>query len=148
MTVFERLLRDTKNELPGAGVDRFVVDEAFVADPTAALARTLAEGAERLRARQEHTTADAVAAYAEDFRRVHGVMLRFDDDATHGLAEKSQAENVSVRELCDRLFKDYQFGLKLIQRNTGQSVFTLPALAVQEPDKFISELVVKSYQQQ
>ena len=147
VTVFERLLRATKYELPGAGVDRLTVDETFVADPAAGLSRLLAEGAARLRERQEHTTADAVAAYAEDFRRAHGVMLRFDDEATHRLAERARAEQVSARALCDRLFKDYQFGLKLIQRNTGQSVFTLAASAVDEPDRFISELVVKSYQQ-
>ena len=146
VTVFERLLRETKYELPGAGMDRFVIDETFVADPAAGLARLLAEGTERLRARQEHTTADAVAAYAEEFRRAHGVMLRFDDGATHRLAERAQAQQVSARALCDRLFKDYQFGLKLIQKNTGQSVFTLPTAAVDAPDQFISELVVKSYQ--
>ena len=145
VTVFERLLRETKYALPGAGVDRLAVDEAFVADPAGSLARLLIEGAGRLRERQEHTTADAVGAYAEDFRRAHGVMLRFDDEATHRLAEKAAAEQVAARELCDRLFKDYQFGLKLIQKNTGQSVFTLPASAVDAPDKFISDLVVKSY---
>ncbi len=147
VTVFERLLRETKYELPGAGVDRLVVDHTFVADPAGGLARLLAEGAERLRERQEHTTADAVAAYAEEFRRAHGVMLRFDEEATHRLAERAQTEQVSARALCDRLFKDYQFGLKLIQKNTGQSVFVLPASAVDAPDKFISELVVQSYQQ-
>ena len=147
VTVFERLLRETKYELPGAGVERLVVDETFVADPVAGLARLLADGAERLRARQEHTTADAVAAYAEQFHRTHGVMLRFDEDATHRLAEKAETEQVSARELCDRLFKDYQFGLKLIQKNTGQSVFNLPGTAVDDPDKFVSELVVKSYRQ-
>lgn len=147
VTVFERLLRETKYELPGAGVDRLLVDETFVANPVGGLARLLTAGLERLRERQEHTTADAMAAYAEDFRRAHGVMLRFEEGATHRLAEIAQAEQVSARVLCDRLFKDYQFGLKLIQKNTGQSVFTLPTSAVDAPDKFISELVVKSYQQ-
>ncbi len=146
VTVFERLLRETKYELPGAGVNRLVVDENFVSEPAEGLARLLAEGAESLRERQEHTTADAAAAYAEDFRRQHGVMLRFDEEATHRLAERARAEQISARELCERMFKDYQFGLKLIQKNTGQSAFDLPAAAVDAPDKFISELVVKSYQ--
>ncbi len=147
VTVFERLLRETKYELPGAGVDRLVVDDAFVTDPAGGLARLLAEGAERRRANVEHTAADAVAAYVEEFRRAHGVLLRFHEDAVQRLSEKAQEELISARELCARLFKDYQFGLKLIQKNTGQSVFTLPASAVDAPDKFISELVVKSYQQ-
>ncbi len=147
VTVFERLLRETKYELPGAGVDRLVVDDAFLADPAGSLARLLAEGAQRLRERQGHTAADAVAAYAEDFRRAHGVMLRFDEEAIHQLAGRALAEQVSMRALCERLFKDYQFGLKLIQKNTGQSVFSLPSAAVDDPDKFVSELVVRSYRQ-
>ena len=147
VTVFERLLRETKYELPGAGVDRLMVDEAFVADPAGGLARLLAEGAERRRQNVEHTAAEAVAAYVEAFRKAHGVLLRFDEGAMHRLSAVAQTELISARELCERLFKDYQFGLKLIQKNTGQSVFPLPTAAVDDPDKFISELVVRSYQQ-
>jgi ATP-dependent Clp protease ATP-binding subunit ClpX len=47
--------------------------------------------------------------------------------------------------LCAHLFKDYQFGLSLIRKNTGQRQFVLTAAAVDEPDKFLSELVVQSY---
>ena len=125
VTVFERLLRDAKYELPGAGVDRLPIDEAFVADPAAGLAALLAEGADRLRVRQEQTAVDAVAAYADEFRRLHGVMLRFDEAAAHRIAEQALAERVRPRELCARLFKDYQFGLKLIQRGHGGEDGTL-----------------------
>ena len=31
-----------------------------------------------------------------------------------------------MADLCGRLFKDYQFGLKLIQKNTGQNEFVIP----------------------
>ena len=51
-----------------------------------------------------------------------------------------------MRDLCGRLFRDYQFGLKLIQKNTGQTEFNLPLAAVENPDRYISELVVQSYQ--
>jgi ATP-dependent Clp protease ATP-binding subunit ClpX len=43
------------------------------------------------------------------------------------------------------LFKDYQFGLSLVQKNTGQKKFLLNVAAVEEPDKFLSQLVVQSY---
>jgi hypothetical protein len=42
-------------------------------------------------------------------------------------------------------FKDFQFGLKLISKNTGQDVFTIDVDAVNAPDKILSEWVVKSY---
>jgi hypothetical protein len=51
-----------------------------------------------------------------------------------------------VRELCQTLFKDYQFGLKLIAQNSGTRAFDLDADAVDAPDKVLSEWVVASYQ--
>ena len=53
---------------------------------------------------------------------------------------------MSPLALCESLFKDYQFGLQLIQKNTGRGEFSLEAGAVEDPDGFLSELVVKSYQ--
>jgi fructose-specific component phosphotransferase system IIB-like protein len=50
-----------------------------------------------------------------------------------------------VRELCAQRFKDFQFGLKLISKNTGQEVFIIDVDAVESPDKTLSEWVVKSY---
>jgi ATP-dependent Clp protease ATP-binding subunit ClpX len=142
LTVTERLLRDCKYELPGSGVERLAVDERFIDDPARGLAELLAVGADK---REQHM-AEAAQRYAAQFRKLHGVGLNFDEQALHRLAERAQAENVSVRDLCGRLFRDYQFGLKLIQKNTGQSEFGVPLAAVEDPDKYISELVVRSYQ--
>jgi hypothetical protein len=43
------------------------------------------------------------------------------------------------------LFKDFQFGLSLIKKNTGRTQFVLDAAAIDAPDKFLSDLVVQSY---
>ena len=141
LTVTERLLREAKYELPGAGVDRLVVDEAFIADPAAALVRLLESGHDR----REAQRVEAAHRYAESFQKNHGIAVQFDDEAARRLTELSAAEAISVQELCRRLFKDYHFGLKLIYKNTGQAKFTLPATAVDDPDGFISGLVVSSY---
>ena len=52
---------------------------------------------------------------------------------------------MTMLELCAHLFKDYQFGLSLVQKNTAQQSFVLDAEAVNEPDKFLSDLVVRSH---
>ena len=52
---------------------------------------------------------------------------------------------MTMAELCGHLFKDYQFGLSLIKKNAGTGRFVLNAAAVDDPDKFLSELVVQSY---
>jgi hypothetical protein len=48
--------------------------------------------------------------------------------------------------LCSALFKDYEFGLRLV-RGTGGEPLVLTRDAVENPDKFLSELVVRSYRQ-
>jgi hypothetical protein len=52
---------------------------------------------------------------------------------------------MTMNDLCAHLFKDYQFGLSLIKKNTGQTQFVLNAAAIDAPDKFLSDLVVQSY---
>jgi hypothetical protein len=52
---------------------------------------------------------------------------------------------MTMPELCAHLFKDYQFGLSLVQKNTGPQSFVLTAEAVDTPDKFLSDLVVRSH---
>jgi hypothetical protein len=54
-------------------------------------------------------------------------------------------KNIPARDLCESLFKDYQFGLGLISRNSGQSEFVIPVDAVEAPDRVLSQWVVASY---
>ena len=142
VTVTERLLRDAKYELPGTGAERLVVDEAFIADPAATIRELLTAS----HGKREQDLASRAHRFAARFSQLHGLTIRFDEDAAHRLAERAEAEDIPMRDLCERLFKDYQFGLKLVQKNTGQGEFLLTAAAVEQPDKFVSELVVASYQ--
>jgi len=59
--------------------------------------------------------------------------------------ERSAREGIPVPELCRRLLKDYPFGLQLIASNTAENSFLLPLRAVEEPDRYLSDLVVASY---
>ena len=83
--------------------------------------------------------------FAEQFGREHGFEIVFDESALARLVERAQAERMKMADLCAHLFKDYHFGLSLIQKNTGRKHFVLNAAAVDAPDKFLSELVLQSY---
>ena len=50
-----------------------------------------------------------------------------------------------MRELCEKVFKDYEFGLGLVYKQSGQKSFVLSAETIADPDRFLSELVVGSY---
>src|SRR5438132_4898765 len=83
--------------------------------------------------------------FAEEFNSEHGLEIVFDETAIRRLVARAQAERMTMTDLCAHLFKDYQFGLSLIKKNTGQTQFVLNAAAIDAPDKFLSDLVVQSH---
>ncbi len=141
LTVCERIFRDFKFELPGSGVTSFTVTSALIESPASALEELLRAG----HAEREKAQRGIVREFAERFSTEHGVRISFEDEATDRILARAEGENVGVREFCERAFKDYQFGLTLIHRNSGRSEFSLPARAVDDPDGLLSEWVVASY---
>ena len=144
MTVCEKMLRDFKFELPGTAVTELTIDAELVENPAKALAG--------YREKSAHVTDSKTMAELASFRRrfaeCHNVRMSFDNEAVARLEEMSRERNMSVMQLCEQMFSDYQFGLKLIQKNSGQESFVLPVDVVERPDRYLSGLVVKSYRDQ
>jgi ATP-dependent Clp protease ATP-binding subunit ClpX len=141
LTVWEKLFRDYKYYLAGSGLSQLRVTAELVREPKRVLDRLMAEGH-----KHEGETLKANALqFADKFKRQHGLEIVFDESALQRLTERAQAEHMTMPELCAHLFKDYQFGLSLIQKNTGRKTFTLNSSAIEAPDKYLSELVVQSY---
>src|SRR3984893_11718979 len=141
LTVFEKLFRDYKYYLAGSGLSQLRVTATLVREPQRVLDRLRVEG-HKLEAKMLETGA---RQFAEKFSSEHGLELVFDETAIPRLVERAQAERMNMNDLCAHLFKDYQFGLNLIKKNTGRTRFVLNAEAITAPDKFLSELVVQSY---
>ena len=141
LTVFEKLFRDYKYYLAGSGLSQLRVSVELVREPKRVLDRLMAEGH-----KHEAKALEANAhQFADKFKREHGLEIVFNDAAIQRLIERAQMERMTMTDLCAHLFKDYQFGLSLISKNTGQKKFLLDAATVDAPDKFLSELVVHSY---
>jgi endopeptidase Clp ATP-binding regulatory subunit ClpX len=141
MTVCERIFRDLKFELPSTPIRRFVVTRALVDDPRGELQRLLGDPQRQ----QRLAAGQLVDEFAARFSKQHGLKLRFTPEAADLLVAKSIEQSRSVRDHCAALFKDYQFGLKLIAQNSGRQEFVLEADAVEAPDRVLSEWVVASY---
>jgi len=139
--VFEKLFRDYKYYLAGSGLTQLRVTADLVREPQRVLDRLRVEG-HKLEAQMLETGA---SQFAEKFSNEHGLAIVFDDTAVRRLVERAQTERMTMSDLCSHLFKDYQFGLSLIKKNTGRTKFVLNAEAIDAPDKFLSELVVQSY---
>jgi ATP-dependent Clp protease ATP-binding subunit ClpX len=141
LTVFEKLFRDYKYYLAGSGLSQMRVTVDLVRESKRVLERLMAEGH-----RQEAAAVEAGARqFADKFKAEHGIDIVFDGAGMQRLHQRAQKERMTTEELCAHLFKDFQFGLNLIRKNTGQRKFVLDAAAVDAPDKFLSELVVQSY---
>ncbi len=141
LTVWEKLFRDYKYYLAGSGLSQLRVTEELVREPRRVLERLMAEGRQH---EQESLRLEGVR-FADEFSREHGVEFAFDDSALNRLVDRSVAERMKMNDLCAHLFKDFQFGLSLIKKNTGRKKFVLDEAAIEAPDKFLSELVLQSY---
>ena len=140
LTVCERLLRDFKFEMPGSGITSLRVDAALIADQDAQLAALR----ERAKAEQAASGRNDAGAFLAQFEKTHGVRMEFSGGALERLLELSSERGLAVGELCARLFKDFHFGLKLLGLPPGEPL-VIPPEAVDQPDKFLSELVVRAY---
>lgn len=143
MTVGEKILRDFKYELPGTSVKELVIDEDLILNREDHLRRYREMGTELVvgKAREE------VDQFEREFGESYGVVIRLSDGAVAALVKRASEQARSVLQVARENFHDYQFGLKLIQRNTGQAEFALEESAVADPDRFLSELVVRSYRE-
>lgn len=141
VTVWEKVLRNFKFELPSLGLEELEVNGELVAEPD----RVLEECRVRAKSVQVNVAAREVEEFAQQFGEDYGLKISFDVEATRALVERSVREGVVPLELCRRLFKDYPFGLQLIAGNTGERAFVFSTRAVEEPDRYLSDLVVASY---
>jgi endopeptidase Clp ATP-binding regulatory subunit ClpX len=141
MTVLERTFRDYKFELPSTSLTSFEVTRETVAQPREGLKALLMQQG----AGQRDVLKAELEAFVERFRLAHGLELRFTAPATQALIGLSVDTGKTMRALCDLRFKDFPYALKLIAGQSGQTVFTLPKEAVEDPDKTLSRWVTESY---
>ena len=91
---------------------------------------------------------EIVHEYGRRFREAHGLGLVFTEEAAVRLVDMAAARGMPLRDFCAGHFKDFHFGLKLIQQNTGQTEFTVDDAMVEAPEKVLSDWVVRSYREQ
>jgi endopeptidase Clp ATP-binding regulatory subunit ClpX len=143
ITVWERLLRNFKFEIPSLKVTRLVVDRELIDHPELVL--------ERCREESHIIVSNLFNAeldeYLSNFNKQHGISLVFDSSAIHALEQRCYTENRSSYELCEHLFRDYAFGLMLVSRSTSQQEFHLGLDAVNDPGGYLSQMVSATYRQ-
>lgn len=142
MTVFEHVFRYFKFELPSTGIGSFEVTAETIADPQEALKSLLKENAHL----QRNTLQSDVKEFAQRFHEAHGLKLEFTTEASDVLIELAIDRDKTIRTICEERFKDFEHGLKIVARNTGEESFRVDAAMARDPDGELSQLVVKSFQ--
>lgn len=143
LTVCEQALRDFKYELPGSGVGTLRVTPELIDNPAEALQRTLEIGEQ---SRNTHAR-EIIEEFASRFTERHGVTIRFAEAAASKLIELAGEARLGVREFCEQHLRDFPYGLKLAQKQ-GMTEVEIPGEAIEAPDVWLSELVVRAYQKE
>jgi endopeptidase Clp ATP-binding regulatory subunit ClpX len=142
MTVFERVFRYYKFELPSAGAKSFEVTRETVADPHESLKTLLKEHSHMKR----NVLAEEIGAFCERFRKETGLDIRFSDEASDRLIDIAVDRDKTIRAVCEERFKDLEYGLKIVSRNLEQQKFEITRAMVDNPDSELSKMVVESFQ--
>ena len=142
MTVLERTLRPAKFELPSTGATALDVDLAMIREPE----KTLGEILDQTQSTQHQLMEKDVAAFGTRFRQEHGIDLSFTPAAVAAIVQACMDQRVSVRRFCEERFRDLEYGLRHIARNTRRSGFRITKRFVQNPEKELSRCIARSFQ--
>lgn len=141
MTVFEKILRNFKFELPSSGIHFFEVNTDTVNDPNKALKQLLLSNQSLL---SEQRKAD-LHAYETAFFKENNLHITFTEDAIQELVRQSILSDKSMMALCNSLFKDLAYGLKIVARNENKDAFSLDKDFVTNVSTTISQWIVNSF---
>ncbi|MCF7838620.1 MAG: AAA family ATPase [Candidatus Marinimicrobia bacterium] len=140
LTVLERVFRDYKFELPSTHIRSFEVSEDIVRQPAAALneLRALDEEAHR-----QILHAD-LNAFVRRFDTEHAVELTIEPAAAEQLVKRCLELDRTMRGLCEELFRDFEYGLKLVATRQGAARFVVTEETLSDPAGALSRWVAEA----
>ena len=141
MTVLEQAFRNFKFELPSTAVKSFSVTSDTIKDPGKALDELLKQNEDA----QREVMKDDITAFTKRFKDDHDLALEFEEEACKALIDESLHSKKTIRALCEEKFCDFEHGLKIIFRNSGEDSFSISKAIVEDPDKELSQMVVASF---
>lgn len=141
MTIFERVFRYFKFELPSAGASSFEVTNETVSNPHEALKALLREHSHLRR----NVLKQEIETFAERFTEETGLDITFTEEASDHLIDVAVDRDKTIRAVCEERFKDLEHGLKIVSRNLGETTFSINLAMAENPDGELSKLVVESF---
>ena len=103
---------------------------------------------EETRDQLDDSLLEDVDRFSDQFKKECGFILKFRKAAKVAIVKESISENRSVRAICERKFSDFVHGLGILNQRTGKKEFVIDKKVVDDPDKELSNWVVKSFGKQ
>ena len=127
LSVFERHLIKFEKKLPSTDIKELLVDTELLVNPVSVLNKMLLDY--------------GIRTFQKEFLIEHGIFLDFEDGARTRIQDLAGETKSDVRELCEKLFKDYFHGIRLMNLQS----FLIPGNAVDNPDVFLTDYIKKNY---
>lgn len=140
-TICEKILRHYKYELPSTHIKTLHITKQIVLTPKQELSLILQNVSPLL-----ENTIKGIRLFEREFLTQYQINLFFEEDAMYFIQEESQKQNKTIVTICRDYTKNYEYGLKLIHQNTGQSKFCVNSHLLKNPKKELEKKVKESYQ--
>ncbi len=142
MTIGEKVFREYKYALPDHDVRELVVTRELIDDPEEMLKKLLA-APDMYHGR---VLQFQLKKFEEKFSDKYGVEVSVTPEAAQLLSEKAEADNRDLGSYCEALFGDFEHGLNLLSKNSGNSHhFVIDPSVVQDPAGSLERWIKESY---
>ena len=89
-----------------------------------------------------------ILAFESEFESQYGLRIRFGPEAVQELMRLVLNGSDEALIVCRKIFQNYHHGLKLVMERTGEHEFLIPKEAVENPERFLNDMIQQTYRQQ
>ncbi len=127
VSVVDRLLLQFEKLLPDTDIKSFTVTRKIIDQPAVELKNLISDF--------------YVKKFQKRFLSANGIVITFTEKAKNLLMEKAEKSGRNFADVCNDLFKDYEYGLRLLSTEK----FTVDEETVRDPKTRLEALIKKSY---
>jgi hypothetical protein len=85
--------------------------------------------------------------FEKEFLDTYHIRIRFSEEAMRELTRLVLGGSEEALAVCRKIFQNYHHGLKLVMERTGEPEFTIPPEAISDPERFLNDIIQKTYRQ-
>ncbi len=90
---------------------------------------------------------NVLKSYEKEFFLKWGIEIDLDQSAVNYITAEVLRKEISPKTLCEQIFRNYEHGLRLIEEKTGKKRFLIDKEAILDSEKFLNDLIEKSFRQ-